>query len=70
MCFLAAMGIISVNGQVSMALFIGAYATYTTCRWLNVKVSGTRLEPLTTGELRDHVFELAKKGLSKFARCS
>jgi Zn-dependent protease with chaperone function len=62
MCFLAAMGMISVNGQVSMALFIiGAYATYTTCRWLIVKVSGTCLEPLTTGELRDHVFELAKK---------
>jgi Zn-dependent protease with chaperone function len=61
MCFLAAMGMISVNGQVSMALFIGAYATYTTCRWLTVKVSGTCLEPLTTGELRDHVFELAKK---------
>lgn len=61
MCFLAAIAMISVNGQVSMALFIGVYVTYKACGWLNVKISGTHLVPLTTGELRDHVFALAKK---------
>ncbi len=61
MCFLAAIAMISVNGQVSMGLFIGVYVTYKACGWLNVKISGTHLVPLTTGELRDHVFALAKK---------
>lgn len=61
MCLIGAIGMIAVNGQVAMALFIGIYATYKICNWLSVKVSGTHLEPLTTGELRDCVFELAKK---------
>lgn len=61
MCFLAALGMLSVNDQASMVLFICVYASYKFCTWLKVKITGTHLQPLTTGELRDRVFEIAKK---------
>lgn len=60
-CFIAAIGMISVNGQASVALFAGVYVSYVVCKWLHVKYSGLHIEPLTVGELRDKVFEIAKK---------
>jgi heat shock protein HtpX len=60
-CFFAALGMISVNGQTSVALFAGVYVSYVVCKWLKVKYSGLHIEPLTRGELRDRVFEIAKK---------
>jgi Zn-dependent protease with chaperone function len=60
-CLLAAIGMISVNGQASVGLFAGVYISYVVCKWLQVKYSGLHIEPLTRGELRDRVFEIAKK---------
>jgi Zn-dependent protease with chaperone function len=59
--FLAAVSMIAVNGQAAAALFAGIYVSYAGCRWLNSKLSGAQAEPLTTGDLRDRVFQLAKK---------
>ncbi|MGD0893546.1 MAG: M48 family metalloprotease [Terracidiphilus sp.] len=61
MCLLAGTGMMNVNMRASMALFIGVYVTYAVCVRLKVKVSGIQLEPLSTGELRDRVFDLAKQ---------
>ena len=60
-CFLAAIGMISISGQASVALFACVYVGYVVCKWLRVKYSGLHIEPLTRGELRDKVFEIAKK---------
>lgn len=57
----AAMGMISVNGQAAAALFAGIYVSYIVCKWLHAKYAGLHIEPLATGELRDKVFEIAKK---------
>jgi len=59
--FLAGIGMIAVNGQASVALFAGVYASYAGCKWLQSKYSGLHVEPLMQGELRDRVFEIAKK---------
>ena len=59
--FFAGIGMIAVNGQASVALFAGVYASYAGCKWLQSKYSGLHVEPLTQGELRDRVFEIAKK---------
>lgn len=59
--FLSAIEMIGVNGQASVALFAGVYVSYAGCKWLQVKYSGLHIEPLTRGELRDRVFEIAKK---------
>lgn len=58
---LAGIGMIAVNGQASVALFGGVYASYVGCKWLQARYSGLHFEPLTHGELRDKVFEIAKK---------
>ncbi|MBS1804996.1 MAG: M48 family metalloprotease [Acidobacteria bacterium] len=60
-CFLAAIEMIAVNGQASVALFAGAYISFAGCKWLAARYSGLHIEPLTRGELRDRVFEIAKK---------
>jgi heat shock protein HtpX len=60
-CLFAAIGMVSVNGQASMALFAAVYVSYVVCKWLQVKYSGLHIEPLTRGELRDRVFEIARK---------
>lgn len=59
--FFAAIGMIAVNGKASVALFAGVYVSYAVCKWLHVKYSGLHIEPLSQGELRDRVFEIAKK---------
>jgi Zn-dependent protease with chaperone function len=63
MCFIAALQMLSINEQASMMLFIGVYVSYKVCIWLKVKITGTHLEPLTTGELRDRVFAIARKAV-------
>jgi len=59
--FFAGIGMIAVNGQASVALFAGVYVSYVSCKWLQARYSGLHIEPLTQGELRDRVFEIAKK---------
>jgi Zn-dependent protease with chaperone function len=63
MCLIGGIGMLAINARVSMALFLGVYFSYTVCAWLKVKVSGNEIEALTTGELRDRVFELAKQAV-------
>ena len=62
-CLLAGSMMLSVNYRAAMGLFVGVYLTFTICTRLKLKVSGTHPEALTTGELRDRVFELAKKAV-------
>jgi hypothetical protein len=61
MCLIAGIIMLAVNVRVAMVLFLGVYFTYITCIRLKLKVSGTHPEALTTGDLRDRVFQLAKK---------
>jgi Zn-dependent protease with chaperone function len=63
MCLLAGAMMLSVNFRAAMGLFVGVYLTLIICTRLKLKVSGTHPEALTTGELRDRVFELAKKAV-------
>jgi Zn-dependent protease with chaperone function len=63
MCLIAASGMLALNARASMALFVGVFLTYAICTRLKLKVSGLHPEALTTGELRDRVFELAKKAV-------
>jgi Zn-dependent protease with chaperone function len=62
-CLLAGVMMLGVNPRASMGLFVGVYLTYTICTRLKLKVAGTHPEALTTGELRDRVFELAKRAV-------
>ena len=61
MFFLGAISTISKSGAASAALFISAYFSWMICH--NIRLRLTRAYPfaLTTGELRDRVFDLAKK---------
>jgi Zn-dependent protease with chaperone function len=61
MFFLGAISSISKNGAASAGLFISAYLSWIICH--NIRLRLTRAYPfaLTTGELRDRVFDLAKK---------
>ena len=61
MFFLGAISTISKSGAASAGLFISAYLSWILCH--NIRLRVTRAYPfaLTTGELRDRVFDLAKK---------
>lgn len=61
MFFLGAISTISKSGAASAGLFISAYLSWMICH--NIRLRLTRAYPfaLTTGELRDRVFDLAKK---------
>lgn len=61
MFFLGGISTISKSGAASAALFISAYLSWMICH--NIRLRLTRAYPfaLTTGELRDRVFDLAKK---------
>ena len=61
MFFLGAISTISKSGAASAGLFISAYLSWIICH--NIRLRLTRAYPfaLTTGELRDRVFDLAKK---------
>lgn len=70
MFLLAAFSMIAINGQVSCVLFFCVYASYKLCSWLNVKITKEQPEPLSTGELRDRVFELARKAAVELRQVS
>lgn len=61
MFFLGGISTFSKSGATSAGLFISAYFSWLICQ--NVKLRLTRAYPfaLTTGELRDRVFDLAKR---------
>ena len=61
MFFLGGISTVSKNGTTSIALFVAAYFSWMICH--NIRLRLTRAYPfaLTTGELRDRVFELARK---------
>lgn len=61
MFFLGGISTISKSGAASAGLFISAYMSWMICH--NIRLRVTRAYPfaLTTGELRDRVFDLAKK---------
>jgi Zn-dependent protease with chaperone function len=60
-CLLAGTQMLTVNRRISMACFAAVYFVFMICARLRLKVSGTSPEALTTGELRDRVFDLAKR---------
>ncbi len=61
MILICGMEMLGTNRRVSMGLFASVYFVFMICARLKMKVSATHPVALTTGELRDRVFELAKR---------
>lgn len=61
MLLVLGLAMISVSLRVTMALLVAAYFTRFYCLRLIVRIGNIHPEALTTGDLRDRIFELAKK---------
>jgi Zn-dependent protease with chaperone function len=61
MFFCCALNFISSSGKWVAALMLAAYVSRVLCVRAKIKISGVAPEALTTGELRDRVFEMAKR---------
>jgi hypothetical protein len=61
MCLICGLEMMTVNGRVSIAFFLAIYFTSRLLSRLSLKYSKAHPEALTTGELRDRVFDLAKR---------
>lgn len=53
--------LLTVDSRYAMALLASVYFSFLVLARLRMKVTGTHPEVLTTGELRDRVFELARR---------
>jgi Zn-dependent protease with chaperone function len=60
MLFCCALDFIRTAPQLVMVLMLAAYISRMVCLRAKIRVSGVAPEALTTGELRDRVFEMAK----------
>jgi heat shock protein HtpX len=65
MFFCCALNFISTSPQLVVVLMLAAYVLRVVCLRAKIKVSGVAPEALTTGELRDRVFEIAKRATVK-----
>lgn len=61
MFFVAGLSMLGSDSRVGIALQFAAYLTYKIGGSLKLKYSGNQFEAVTTGELRDRVFALAKQ---------
>ena len=61
MFFCCALDFISSSGKLVAILMLAAYVSRVLCLRAKIKISGVAPEALTTGELRDRVFEMAKR---------
>ncbi len=60
MFFCCALDFLSTSPKLLVILMLAAYVSRVVCLRVKIKVSGAGPEALTTGELRDRVFEMAK----------
>ena len=65
MFFCCALNFINTSPKFLVVLLLAAYVSRVLCLRAKIKVSGVAPEALTTGELRDRVFELAKRAAVK-----
>ncbi len=65
MFFCCGLNFIGTSPQVFIVLLLAAYVARVLCVRAKIKVSGVAPEAVTTGELRDRVFELAKRASVK-----
>ena len=65
MFFCCGLSLISTSPKVFVFVLLAAYVSRVLCVRAKIKVSGVAPEALTTGELRDRVFELAKRASVK-----
>jgi len=61
MFFFSALDFLKTSAKVTVVLMLAAYISRVLCLRAKIKVSRVAPEALTTGELRDRVFELAKR---------
>jgi len=61
MFFCCALDFLSTSPKLLVVLMLAAYVSRVVCLRAKIKVSGAGPEALTTGELRDRVFEMAKR---------
>jgi Zn-dependent protease with chaperone function len=65
MFFCCALDFITTSPRLNVLLLLAAYVSRVLCLRAKIKVSRVAPEALTTGELRDRVFELAKRATVK-----
>jgi Zn-dependent protease with chaperone function len=65
MCIVAGLELLYTNYRWAMGLFAASYFVLMICARLQLKITGTHPEALTAGELRDRVFELAKRAATE-----
>ncbi len=65
MFFCCALDFLSTSPKLLVVLMLAAYVSRVVCLHAKIKVSGAGPEALTTGELRDRVFEMAKRASVK-----
>ncbi len=65
MFFCCGLNFVTSSPKWFVALLLGAYVSRVVCLRAKIKVSGVAPQALTTGELRDRVFELAKRAAVK-----
>ncbi len=65
MFFCCGLSLISTSPKAFIVVLLAAYVSRVLCVRAKIKVSGVAPEALTTGELRDRVFELARRASVK-----
>jgi heat shock protein HtpX len=65
MFFCCALNFINTSPKFLAVLLLAAYVSRVLCVRAKIKVSGVAPEALTTGELRDRIFEIAKRATVK-----
>jgi len=61
MCLFAGIELLTLNGRAAIGCIVAFYFVLKICARLKLQAAKTYPEALTSGELRDRVFELAKK---------